>query len=54
MTTGIAVERLFEAHLIAGDLETSLAFYRDRLGLEVAHVTPERHAAFLWIGSRLV
>lgn len=52
MTAVIAVARLFEAHLIVGDLETSVAFYRDRLGLEVAYVTPERHAAFFWIGSR--
>jgi lactoylglutathione lyase len=47
-----AADRLFEAHLIVDDLDTSIAFYRDRLGLEVAYVIPARQAAFLWIGSR--
>ena len=52
MTPFTAVDRLFEAHLIVANLDTSIAFYRDRLGLELAHVTPARHAAFFWIGSR--
>ena len=46
------VERLFEAHLVVADLDASIAFYRDRLGLELAHVVPARQAAFFWIGSR--
>jgi lactoylglutathione lyase len=46
------VDRLFEAHLTVANLETSIAFYRDRLGFELAYVTPRRDAAFLWIGSR--
>jgi NAD(P)H-dependent FMN reductase/catechol 2,3-dioxygenase-like lactoylglutathione lyase family enzyme len=47
-----SVDRLFEAHLTVADLETSVAFYRDRLGLELAHIIPARQAAFFWIGSR--
>ena len=46
------VDRLFEAHLSVADLETSIAFYRDRVGLELAHVVPARQAAFFWVGSR--
>ena len=52
MTSVVAIDRLFEAHLIVADLDASIAFYRDRLGLELAHVMPARQAAFLWIGSR--
>lgn len=47
----VAIDRLFEAHLVVGSVEDSLRFYRDRLGLEVAHVTATRHAAFLWVGA---
>ena len=46
------VDRLFEAHLVVADLDASIAFYRDRVGLELAHVTPARQAAFFWVGSR--
>jgi lactoylglutathione lyase len=46
-----AVHTLFEAHLPVADLDASVAFYRDRIGLELAHVLP-RQAAFLWIGGR--
>lgn len=52
MKTLPSAARLFEAHLIVADLDASIAFYRDRLGFELAHVVPERQAAFLWIGSR--
>jgi lactoylglutathione lyase len=46
------VNRLFEAHLTVADMDASIAFYRDRLGLELAHVVPGRQAAFFWVGSR--
>ena len=46
------VDRLFEAHLTVSDLEASIEFYRDRVGLELAHVIPARQAAFFWVGSR--
>jgi catechol 2,3-dioxygenase-like lactoylglutathione lyase family enzyme len=46
------VDRLFEAHLTVSDLDASIAFYRDRVGLELAHVVSVRQAAFFWVGSR--
>lgn len=52
MTMVTVVDRLFEAHLTVASLDTSIAFYRDCLGLELAHVVPARQAAFFWIGSR--
>jgi len=46
------VERLFETHLVVADLDASIAFYRDRVGLGLAHVVPAGQAAFFWVGSR--
>ena len=46
------VDRLFEAHMAVAERDTSIAFYRDRLGVELANLIPARLAAFLWIGSR--
>ena len=43
--------RLFEAHLTVADVDRSLSFYRDVVGLPVAYSLPERGAAFLWVGS---
>lgn len=48
----VKVQGLFETHLTVRHLETSVAFYRDVVGLELATLVPERHAAFLWIGER--
>src|SRR4051812_36209822 len=48
----ITVLSLFEAHLAVGDLDASVAFYRDVLELHLAHVTTAKHAAFFWIGAR--
>ena len=47
----VPVTGLFEAHLTVADLDRSIAFYRDVVGLELAHRVPERHAAFFWIGA---
>ncbi len=47
----ISVKGLFETHLTVSDLERSIAFYRDIVGLALAHRVRERHAAFMWIGS---
>ena len=47
-----AARSLFEAHLAVADLDTSMAFYRDVVGLQQAHVTAARQAAFFWVGSR--
>ncbi len=48
----VAVTGLFEAHLTVKDLATSVAFYRDKVGLELASHRPERHVAFFWLGGR--
>ena len=46
----VRVRGLFETHLTVADLERSVAFYRDIVGLPVALELPERGAAFHWIG----
>jgi lactoylglutathione lyase len=46
----ISAQDLFEAHLTVTDLDRAVEFYRDALGLRLAHVTSARHAAFFWIG----
>lgn len=52
MTAIATVGGLFEAHLTVADLDASVAFYRDQVGLELAHVVPARRAAFFWAGGR--
>lgn len=47
----IQADALFEAHLTTTDLNRAIAFYRDILGLRLAHVAASRQAAFFWIGS---
>jgi len=47
----IPVSALFETHLTVADLDRSVTFYRDVVGLPVALTLPERGAAFLWIGA---
>lgn len=47
----VAVQGLFETHLTVSNLARSSAFYRDVVGLPVAHVVPERRVAFHWIGG---
>src|ERR671924_462325 len=42
---------LFETHLTVNDLDRSIAFYRDVVGLPLALELPERGAAFFWIGG---
>ena len=43
---------LFEAHLDVRDLERSITFYRDVVGLEFAYRLTGRQVAFFWIGGR--
>jgi lactoylglutathione lyase len=50
MTAPTRVLGLFETHLTVSDLDRSLAFYRDVVGLAPALVEPRRGAAFFWIG----
>jgi lactoylglutathione lyase len=46
-----AVRGLFETHLTVSDLERSVGFYRDIVGLPVAREVPERNVAFFWVGE---
>jgi lactoylglutathione lyase len=47
----IAIEGLFETHITVSDLQRSIVFYRDVVGLELGIVQPERPAAFFWVGG---
>jgi lactoylglutathione lyase len=48
----VPVRGLFETHLTVRDVQRSVGFYRDVVGLPVALDLPERNAAFMWIGGR--
>jgi lactoylglutathione lyase len=48
----IAVRDLFESHLNVGDLQRSMNFFGQTLGLELAEVIWKRRVAFYWIGGR--
>src|SRR3954452_16085930 len=45
------IDGLFETPLTVSDLDRSVAFYRDVVGLPVAYEIPERGAAFMWVGA---
>jgi lactoylglutathione lyase len=47
----IPVRRLFEAHLTGSNLQRSIGFSRDVVGLKLAFEASERNVAFLWIGD---
>jgi lactoylglutathione lyase len=49
MTGHVPVHGLYETHLSVSDLDRSVAFYRDVVGLPLALQLPERGAAFLWV-----
>lgn len=46
------INGLFETHLNVRDLERSVAFYRDVLGLELGHREDARRVALFWVGRR--
>jgi lactoylglutathione lyase len=50
MSEPVPLAGLFETHLTVSDLDRSVGFYRDVVGLPLAFEVPERAAAFLWIG----
>jgi lactoylglutathione lyase len=50
-TQPLPVRGLFETHLTVSDLNRSVAFYGDVVGLELALELPDRGAAFLWIAE---
>ena len=45
----VPIRGLYEAHLTVRDLDRSIAFYRDVLGLPLAHVVKDRNVAFFWV-----
>jgi lactoylglutathione lyase len=47
----VPVHGLFEAHLTVADLDRSVGFYRDVIGLPLALQLPDRGAAFFWVGQ---
>ncbi len=47
----VPIQGLWETHITVADLDRSIGFYRDVVGLTLAHTVPERHAAFFWIGQ---
>ena len=48
----VSVRGLFETHLTVADLQRSMAFFGQTLGLELARVFWERRVAFYWIAGR--
>jgi lactoylglutathione lyase len=46
------IHDLFESHLTVADLQRSMTFFGETLGLELAEVFQDRRAAFYWIGGR--
>jgi lactoylglutathione lyase len=48
----IPIRDLFESHLTVSDLQRSMTFYGETLGLELADVFWDRRVAFYWIGGR--
>jgi lactoylglutathione lyase len=48
----VPLRDLFETHLTVMDLQRSMTFFSEVLGLELAHVFSERKVAFYWIGGR--
>ena len=47
----VPIYGLFETHLTVSDLQRSITFYRDTVGLQLALEVSERNAAFFWIGD---
>lgn len=45
------IKGLFETHLYVEDLERSIDFYKNVLGLEQCYYEEERRASFFWIGK---
>jgi lactoylglutathione lyase len=47
----VPIKGRFETHLTVSDLQRSIDFYRDKLGLQLALKVSDRNAAFFWIGD---
>ena len=54
MTTNISpkISGIFETHLTVRNLDRSIAFYRDTLGLTLAGHYAERIVAIFWAGQK--
>jgi hypothetical protein len=48
----VSVRDLFEAHLTVADLQRSMNFFGQVLGLKLARHFPQRKVAFYWIGGK--
>jgi lactoylglutathione lyase len=48
----VPIRDLFESHLTVVDLERSMTFFGQTLGLELAEVFWEQRVAFYWMGGR--
>ncbi|KKK59585.1 hypothetical protein LCGC14_3032910, partial [marine sediment metagenome] len=45
------ISGLFETHINVSDLDRSVTFYRDVLGLKTGRREKDRRVAFLWMGG---
>ena len=45
------IKGLYETHLFVENLERSIVFYANVLGLELCHFEAERRIAFFWVGK---
>lgn len=45
------IKGLYETHIFVENLEKSMNFYKNMLGLEQCYFEEERRAAFFWIGK---
>jgi lactoylglutathione lyase len=48
--TAVQILGLFETHLTVANLDASVRFYGELLGLELAYRLQDRHVAFFWTG----
>jgi len=51
VTEHIVADGLFETHLTVSNLDRSIVFYRDVVGLQLGLHERDRRAAFFWIGG---
>jgi lactoylglutathione lyase len=47
----VPVQGLFETHITVSNLQRSINFYQDIVGLQLALEVSDRNAAFFWIGN---
>lgn len=45
------IKGLYETHLFVENLERSIDFYANKMGLKQCRFNPERRTAFFWIGA---